>query len=77
MYPSALAMTNSSPPSAAMSIPSLMWFPGAGLVLFMASSTHVEGIMRFPVTLTNSACTRAFTNGLFSPSSVITSFTHV
>ena len=55
VHPSALAITNSSPPSAAMSIPSLMCCPGAGFWLFVASSIQVEGMTRFPVTLGNSA----------------------
>ena len=55
VYPSALAITNSSPPSDAMSIPSLIRGSGAGAGFFEASSIHVEGITRFVVFLTKFA----------------------
>lgn len=55
VYPSALAMTNSSPPSEAMSIPSLIRGSCAGVRFFEASSIHVDGITRFVVFLTKFA----------------------
>lgn len=55
VYPSARAITNSSPPSEAMSIPSLIRVSCAGERFFEASSIHVEGITRFVVFLTKFA----------------------
>lgn len=55
VYPSARAMTNSSPPSAATSTPRRMWVACAGLSLLVASSSHVEGMTRFPVLVGNRA----------------------
>ena len=55
VYPSALAITNSSPPSEAMSIPSLIRVSCAGVRFFEAYSIHVDGITRFVVFLTKFA----------------------
>jgi len=55
VYPSALAMTNSSPPSDAMSMPSLILLSGAGLRFLVDSSIQWLGITRFVVFLTKFA----------------------
>ena len=75
-YPSMRAMTNSSPPSEAMSTPRRMLGFGAGVSLRRASSIHVVGMIRFVVFWTKLALIRAWANGDCSPSSVMMSLTH-
>lgn len=58
-------------------MPRWMLVRGAGVVLVAASSIHWVGMTWRVVLRTNCAWTRAWTNGLSSPSSWMTSFTHV
>ena len=70
------AITNSSPPSEAMSTPRRMLGLGAGLVLRVASSIQVVGMIRLVVFCTKLAWIRAWAKGDCSPSSLMMSATH-
>lgn len=75
-YPSMRAMTNSSPPSDAMSTPRRMLGLCAGFSLRVASSIHVAGMILFVVFWTKFAWILAIANGDCSPSSLMMSLTH-